>query len=300
MKSLYIFITALVLLSACTDDFEFEFDNADKRIVIEANLDNLDRVQTLRVTKLMTSLGEVQYSNFNNEGIPVLGAEIKLTNETGEEWVFTEKPAEYEGDEFLGYYQNTEFRADIGHLYTLSIKIDGEEYKASASVNDVPEIKKLIIRKRQSEVPGKSDQYVPYISFDNAPTEDYYRFEVYNLNNQENNHNLIRQTSNRRWGFSVLADRFLPSQVNELMIDDGQSPDGADFYPGYPGQVVRVYFGSLSKEAFLFYEALIDQFSNDGGVLNPTPASPPTNFNNGGIGFFSLSYIRYADVEIEE
>jgi hypothetical protein len=287
------------MATSCTDDFQFNFDENDQHIVIEANLDNLEREQAIRVTRLMNDLGTPNYSSFDVDGIPVEGAEITISDDENNTWSFEPRPPLYDGDKFTGHYINNTFRTKANVQYTITVKVNNKTYAATSLVNDVPDISDLNIRRRQSEVPGKDDQYVPYISFENAPTTDYYMFEVYELGGNED-HNAIRTTSNRRWGFSILSDRFLPNQVKDLMIDDGQSPDGRDFYPGYPGQTVRVYFSSLTQEAFQFYESLIEQFTNDGGVLNPTPASAPSNFNNKAIGFFRLSYTKYADVLVND
>ena len=46
---------------------------------------------------------------------------------------------------------------------------------------------------------------------------------------------------------------------------------------------------SLTAEAFRFYEALINQFKDDGGVFKPSPASPPTNISGDALGFFGAS-----------
>jgi hypothetical protein len=43
----------------------------------------------------------------------------------------------------------------------------------------------------------------------------------------------------------------------------------------------------------------LEQFKQDSGVYKPTPASPPTNISNGGLGFFQTSSFIKSKVIIE-
>jgi len=53
---------------------------------------------------------------------------------------------------------------------------------------------------------------------------------------------------------------------------------------------IRMY--SITEEGYNYYKALIAQFKNDGGTYSPAPASPPTNIDNGGLGFFRASAVN--------
>ena len=52
---------------------------------------------------------------------------------------------------------------------------------------------------------------------------------------------------------------------------------------------------TLTKEAYEYNRALIQQFRTDGGGYSPSPASPPTNLDNGALGFFRTSAVNRVD-----
>ncbi|MCG8476799.1 MAG: DUF4249 domain-containing protein [Cytophagales bacterium] len=300
MNNRYFKIFALLFLFSCTEDYTLEFEQGTTPLVIEANLDNLNREQSIRLTRLSRTVGgNTTAGSSASRTVPVEGAVVKVTEKGGSrEWVFTKKT---QLNKFNGYYANAEFRAVVGKTYTLSVTVEGKVYTASSSVPAVPVIDGITVKKRVSERPGKDNKYVPYISFNNAPGKDFYLLESYEvptIEEEASDHNRVRQSNNRRWAYSVLSDKFLSSRVSSLLVDDGQTPNGQEFFPGSPGGTVRVYLSSLTQGAYSFYEALIEQFNNDGGVLSPTPASAPTNLSNGAIGFFRLSAVSYRDVEI--
>ena len=56
---------------------------------------------------------------------------------------------------------------------------------------------------------------------------------------------------------------------------------------------------SITKEAYDYYKALIQQFKTDGGGYSPSPASPPTNLDNGALGFFRASAVNRVDFKAE-
>jgi len=65
------------------------------------------------------------------------------------------------------------------------------------------------------------------------------------------------------------------------------------------GDSIHVTMSSLSSNAYNYYKNLIEQFENDGGAYKPTPASPPTNISNGGLGFFRASSVVEAKTIIK-
>ncbi|BDD11832.1 hypothetical protein FUAX_42640 (plasmid) [Fulvitalea axinellae] len=297
--SYILYLPALIIFGACTEEFEFEIDESDSKTVIEAQLTDLAQPQKVRITKLAPDLGETTYDGSGNDKqTPVSGATVSITDEEGNVHVFAPQTEQYSG-KFEGYYVNEDFHGEKGKRYTLKV-IDGDKvYTASETMPAVPVIDAIEIRRRQSEIPGKSDQYVPYISFDNPKTKDFFRFAMYSLSKYADGR-VDEQGSNRIWEYSILSDRFLPERVNNLAVNDGQSPDGKNFYPGSPGNTVRVYMSSITEGAFAFYESLVNQFDNDGGIISPAPASAPTNISGGAIGYFIVASSTYKDVTVPD
>ena len=56
---------------------------------------------------------------------------------------------------------------------------------------------------------------------------------------------------------------------------------------------------SLTKEGYDYYKVLIQMFKTDGGGYSPSPASPPTNMDNGALGFFRASAVNRVDFKAQ-
>lgn len=93
------------------------------------------------------------------------------------------------------------------------------------------------------------------------------------------------------WDFSVLSDTFLEPYVSGLNVSLGANPRGIEYPIYWEGASIYIGLSSLTKESYNYYKALLDQFDNNGGAYKPTPASPPGNISNGGLGLFRASAV---------
>ncbi len=62
--------------------------------------------------------------------------------------------------------------------------------------------------------------------------------------------------------------------------------------------LVRIYFGSLSKESYDYFYELNKLYKSDAGIYTPTPNSPYSNFSNGALGYFYTSSAQVYDLFI--
>jgi hypothetical protein len=166
-----------------------------------------------------------------------------------------------------------------GHQYALTIEIsyDGTKrmYSSESYMHATPMIEKIEYEIRPGDV-GKSDDFVPLISFTDPPDEDnYYLFQVCHAYQGGTSY----CGNNRVWSYSVLSDELLPEHVSGLSVDAGATvAKYAAFYPdAYPGNGAEVRMYSVHREVYNFYKALLAQFDNDGGAYSPTPATPKGN-----------------------
>lgn len=173
-----------------------------------------------------------------------------------------------------------------GYKYDLEVEVDydgvKEYYSASSEMLPTPRITDITYEVRKGDV-GKSDDFVPLISFTDPGEENFYLFQLCRTD-------LSRAycENSRAWNYSIIADTFLPSVVQRLSIDDGASiAKYAEFYPDPEvdaGAQVKMY--SVNQLTYEFYRSLINQFTNDGGAYSPTPAMPKGNISEDGIGLF--------------
>lgn len=173
----------------------------------------------------------------------------------------------------------------FGYRLTVEVTYEGKTalYSSTTRMIKTPEITGVSLRTRKGPL-GKSNEAVPLISFTEPRGVHFYLFQLCTISGQR-----ITCGNSRVWPYSVLADTFLPSEVNGLSVDDGASiVKYATFYPNpdFPGTQILIRMYSIEKDAFDFYKSLFDQFDNDGGAFSPTPATPEGNISNGAIGLF--------------
>ncbi|MCG8412179.1 MAG: DUF4249 domain-containing protein [Bacteroidales bacterium] len=275
-------IIAVVSTTACTEKFDFEFDENVERIVVDAVLTNFEGTKYNYVRLTKTQNKPTQATN-QTQVIPVIkDAVIKISDNLGnsETLRYTET---YENMRELGSYKIEHLRAVAGRTYTLEITWQGKTYKAVSRVKSVPQINRIGFRSKYLEA-KKETVTIPLLYF-NEPqnTKDYYLLH-YTIDGFSG--------SNRNWGYSILNDVHLTAQVRGIEIDDGQSASGTDFYHNIPeGSEVKVYLESLTEEAYEFYRSIIKQFESDGGAFSQAPATPAGNISNGALGLFRCSSV---------
>jgi hypothetical protein len=185
----------------------------------------------------------------------------------------------------------THLRGFQGRTYFLKIVSNGKEYDASSFMPDVPKIDSLGYIKKVMEKDGQ-EYYVPLIYFSEPQgIKNYYLIQLVD-------EIVSRLYSDMNWRFSILSDEFLNPYVNGLNISLGSNPRNME-YPDYgAGDSIYVGLSSLTKEAYGFYNSLLQQFKNDGGAYQPSPGSPPTNMSNGALGYFRASCISEKRIKI--
>jgi hypothetical protein len=83
-----------------------------------------------------------------------------------------------------------------------------------------------------------------------------------------------------------------------LNISLGATPRSVKLPFYSEGDSIYIGLFSLTKDTYQYYNALLQQFKNDGGAYQSSPGSPPTNINNSGLGFFRASSISEKKIKI--
>lgn len=321
----------LVLISiyiySCVEEFNLNIGDFESRLVVEGVVTNKPGPYYIRLTKSNTGAFIKPDNSYTDNAEPVMNALIIISDNVDQ--VDTLIPIDvnieeyqYGLDSLYVYYKFTydsfgniidtiilpdrsEFRHDRGyykttHLagipertYYLTIIAEDYEYHAAAYMPSIPQIDSIGYYKNILEKDG-SEYYIPLLYFKEPQgVDNYYLIQ------------LIDEESSRAvsakftWEFSILSDEYLKPYVNGLNVDDGVSPEGYDFYTYFYGNEIHITMSSLTQEAYNYYKNLLDQFENDGGAYKPTPASPPTNISNGGLGFFRASAVVEKKIIIE-
>lgn len=273
----------------CVEDFDLKLKNAEPRLVIEGLITNKQGPYYVRLTKsipgALTSNDNLSYSTDNAE--PVMDAIVIITDDLNN--IDTLKPYKTIDSKEIyynqGFYETTKIKGTPGHTYYLKVIDKDQEYNASAYMPVIPEIDSIGYVKKISEKDGQ-EFYVPLISFKEPQGIDNY----YLIQLNEDFYSRI-YSSVQEWKFSILSDTYLNPYVSNLNISTGANPRNFQYWSYKEGDSIYVALNSITKEVYNYYKILLEQFENDGGTYKPTPSSPPTNINNGGLGLFRASAI---------
>lgn len=288
---------------SCTEVYDLNLPE-EGRLVVDGLITNESGPYFIRLTESRNSLyydphADSTYSGYSGKlgGEAIKDALVILSSDNGQtdtliagqdsiveyirnekgEIIYTMVSQNLYGIKY-GYYQTSSLKGEVGVNYFLKIIWKGKEYNASCLMPDLPSVDSITYNKVQAPV-GKEDYFVPEIYFTEPQNEkNYYLFNF--------------SSTNDVWGYSILSDEFLGEYVDGLDVFKGESIDWwRTAYP-YAGELFTIRMESITKESFEFYRALINQFKNDGGSFSPSPVSPPTNVDNGGLGFFRASFVN--------
>ncbi|PQJ68797.1 hypothetical protein BTO14_12165 [Polaribacter butkevichii] len=310
----------IITLYSCVEEIDLNLDKETPKLVIEGLVESTDGPHFVRLTEsnagILSTYSEM-YPNLITLN-PVLDALVILSDDFGqidtlkaiqadrEEYFFDEslnatvKQIKDEKGNVIetiylndilnyhigGFYKTSNFIGVPGRTYTLEvITEEGKSYTASDHMYVSAKIDSIGFEKKVSDKDGQ-EGLVPLLYFKD-PQENVLNQYLFQLQNEE----YFRTGSSDIWEFSIFSDKNTEPTVNGLNLDDGAELKGFNFF--IHGFREELYFkmNSLSPKAYNYYEALLNQFDQDGGVYHPAPSSPPTNISNGGLGFFRTSAI---------
>lgn len=329
MKKYYMYTCLALFFFSCVEEFDLELETKKPRVVIEGVVENGVGPHFIRLVKSKVG-GQVfderqKYYEENVEGIE--SAVVVISDDTGQLEVLDEVPGDKEEYEYAtgvglvkyiydelgtiidrvypdiffryhvgGYYKTKGFIGVPGRTYTLNVKTEeNETYMASDVMPAAPVINRIYSEKRISEKDG-AEFYTPFLSYE-EPVELGNRYLI-----QNNSYGIDRLSgvSGSFWNFEVLSDKYLKPGTNRILMDNGSSPqDFGQYYYSYNSNIY-VKMSSLSMPAYEYFNFILAQFEEDGGAYKPTPASPPSNISNGGLGFFYATSVVNVHTKIGE
>jgi hypothetical protein len=306
MKSKFISLLSVVLITSCIDEYPFELSFGEPKLTVDALVSSVEGDSKVVIGWTYPAGETCSYLDYyTHKKIPqecpedtsidgpflVTGKiQIQETNGNSYEYNFQMKDRTN--------YKTISMPSLIGQpgkSYSLNIDITyankTTSYTSETTMHHTPAITKIDYEIRKGDV-GKEDNFVPLIYFTEPQNqENYYLFNLCEINW---NYASCNDGGGRVWPYSIISDVFLPEFVEGLSIDDGASvAKYAEFYPR-GGAKIRMF--SITKETYEYYKALLNQFNNDGGSYSPTPATPPSNISNGAIGIFRALHESSASI----
>ncbi|CAM4287176.1 DUF4249 domain-containing protein [Cytophagaceae bacterium 50C-KIRBA] len=295
IKAIYIIsILFIVALSSCEDIVQLESPKSNNYVVVEATLTNLLGPQKIMLTK--------SQAYFDNSAVPkISGAEVKVRDNTGQEYVFVEQK-DQAGTYVWQPKTPTEILGKMGMTYQLSINWSNEQFAASATMRRVPTIDSLLYqfdeasgRQRGDDKP-KEGYDAQFFAKDFLGLGDCYRVKTFK------NGKLFNDPSN----ISVIYDG---------AFQQGAASDGLTF--NLPirrsispelyveNDLIKVELYSISQDQFNFYSQARLELNNAGLFSRPA-ANIPTNIQNlnsnssfQGAGWFGVSAVSVFETKVD-
>ncbi len=252
MKQLLFLSVIVALISSCQKVIDVDLNEANPKVVIEANYTAEDSTVAVVVSKTANYFGSNAPTKLNN-------AVITITDQSG---VSTNVPLI--GD---GFYELNNYIPAFNSTYTLTVSVDEEIYSASCTLNPVVPLEDITYEYTPGFF-GSGDGYVSYLNFyDPANVINHYIVVI-----TENGEEL-----NKPAEFILQDDVLTDGNLVERPLFTGelfQIGDEIGFELRSVDEVIYDYYAELQSVA-------------GGGQSSAAPANPTSNWGNEALGYFS-------------
>lgn len=254
LKSMF-YITAILLAvlvtSSCEKIIQVDLGDAPNQFVIEGVITDQEEAQLVKLSR------SVPFSETNSFPA-VQGATVKVSDDTGNNWIFTETQT--------GNYTNT-FKGVPGRTYFLTVETDGKSYTATSKMPAAVALDSVSVR--EITFGGKVTRQIQAHYKDPELQSNFYRFLLF-INGKQSK--------------SVYADndRFTDGNfVKTLLFHDDDNQEKIE-----PGATASVQMQCIDPNIFTYWYTLAQQSMNGPGG-GTAPGNPPSNISNGALGYFS-------------
>ncbi len=301
MKRLLYLITILFLggnFSACEDIIQVNVEQKQKKIVIDAFIDNRHQTQTIRLIE------SIPFFDIPGTEPPLTTANVVLVDTTG--GGISGAPIIFKHDS-MGYYRWTPNPATgdtlkVGHSYALIIVEGTDTLIGGATLNPtISRIDSLRTLPVEGNGPPFIDtgRYCEIFAYDLPGTDNYYWLKTFRndtflstINKLNLSQDMGNNSNGQDGGLFIYPIRF--SNLNEFLR------------PYRDGEKVRVEIHSISRFAYFWFQLVVNQ-SNNGGLF----ATPPVNIQSnlfmlnknskrGVAGFFNIAAVNSIEMIVKE
>lgn len=282
----------VALASSCERAIEFTPHDAEPKLVVEATIENGE----YPVVYLSRSLNF--FSRITPEKLAssfVRNAEISISNGSA-----TYPLKEYEVNIEPGisvYYYTVDssnlasaFKGEEGLTYSLSVKANEREYKASTTI---PHLTKTIdsLYYEQYAEQVDSSKIVLYGKFTDPPGFGNYIRYFTKVNSGKYLPGLN----------SVFDDQIIDGKTYEIQIEKGVDRNSSIDFENYSyfnkGDSITVKFCNIDKGVFDFWRTMEYSYSSIGNPFS-SPTKVIGNISNGALGYFGGYAVQYTSITV--
>lgn len=278
MKTSFILLISIFILSSCEKNINFNLKDADDVLVVDAQIEN-GQVPTVILTKSFdyysTISPQLLASSF------VRNAEVTISNGTLTHQL-KEYPVLFFG--YIGYYYSidssnlsTAFSGQFDMQYTLIIKSEGKEYIAKTNIPVLAKYPDSLWFKKAPLNVDTNKRVLMTRTTDPAGLGNYIRYFT-----KKNRGNFLPGAN------SVFDDAVIDGTTYEIQVDPGvdrNNPISADSNFFKRGDTVTVKVCNIDRQTYLFWntwefaqQSIGNPFSQPNKVLG--------NISNGALGAF--------------
>ena len=248
----------IFFFSACEEVIVLDLENADKRVIIQAQID---------ATAMTASVLLNKSNGFYETTIPetISNANVTLTSEDAQTYTLNEAEA--------GVYVANDVLATPEQKFTLSVESENETYTASATTPYPVTLDSLSSNVIISPFGGEEFISVSAHWTDLAEVQNFYRVRTFI------NDTLLADT------YNLVNDDFTDGEEMNAFIRNGFEEE----------EEVRVKLLSIDKE---YYDYFFELSSLDGGTASVTPFNPQGNFDNDALGYFGIYFVSEQSISL--
>ncbi|MCQ2227711.1 MAG: DUF4249 domain-containing protein [Bacteroidales bacterium] len=280
MKYIALFISSLLILSACSEDIDLTLSTTHPFFVVDGHI--CDEVSPYNFVRLTMSSDYFQ----NTESPAVRGASVVI-NDGEQDIVFEEQEP--------GYYMAPAFFAGMHgktyHLIISNVDIDGDGVNESYTAESVMPPTYGIDSVKCTYDNFLEIYKIGMYAHEDTSTENFYMFG-YSYNDSLVCDSYLDYaitddsyfSSDYCWGatISTLREDFLKSGVINV------------------GDTITVHALSINEDLFKYIAAVDDIDSGSNPMFSSTPANAVGNISNGALGFFTAMAVVHVQCFVEK
>lgn len=256
-------VAAFLALSlwSCEDVIELDLNDETGKVVIEAQLSNLELRQRIRVSRTVPF-------DSDKRSEAVTNATVSVRDGRGDNHVFT-----YDTD---GVYLSRGFRPKADNLYSLEVTVDGELFSAQSYMPAYIDVDSVgIVR----ETLFSDDYYIPTFKFtDPAGVPNYYKYNI--------------AINGGPMRFAMARD----DKFNDgLQVSHQATDDDHDLVVGDSVTVVRYI---IDEPVYRYWNQIA--MNNPGNAAPGNPTSNIRNAKGDALGYFSVASAMIYKFEVRD
>jgi len=246
-------IGTILSFASCEKVIDVKLNTSASQVVIEGEITDQAGPQTITISQ------SVPYTN-SNQYPPVTGAQVLVTDDDSHSWTFTEtKP---------GTYTFASLKGETGHKYTMKVIANNTTYTAASTMPSLVKQDSLSVK------------IITFGGDDVKTVKTHFKDPA-------------DQVNQYRWVLKVNGVQIKTVFADNDRLTNGNEATNTFFYDDddneelKTGDVAEVEMQCIDKDVFTYWFTLSQQ-SQDGPGGGVTPGNPPSNINNGALGYFSV------------